>query len=563
MPTNDDLNRLVRALTIRQRWTIGLVSALLLAGIFGFLRWQRDASFRPLFTNLAAEDAGPVVQKLKEGGVLYKLSNGGATILVPEDRVAELRLEMAGDGLPKSGRLGFEIFDKNNFGITEFTEHVNYRRALEGELERSIMSVAQIEEARVHISLPEESVFLEAKEPAKASVLIKIRRGMNLPDSAVPAITNLVASAVEGLTPDNVALLDMHGDLLNRPKPAGAADESSNATLEYRQKVEHDLKTKLDSTLEPLLGLGRFRTAISADCDMKSGEQSEETFDPDHSVMVSSQKTEDESNQSHLAEGVPGTASNLPDNTPKQGGGSPTVSRKTENITYETSHTVKRLTLPQGEIQRLSVSVLLDYDIKWDGSKKILNPPSPERLQVIKDVVAAAAGLNTQRGDQLIVESLPFESTLNLDMPDSGERTVRSPAGKTTSPLAQIDFKQFNLAQLKKNPKLLIGIAAAFSLALAGIVFAVFKVLKMKRARQAAAEVRMQPLLPAPAEAPVHAMPLASAQATPTAAPEASAIPALGPSRLESLTAQVRSVTQANSEVCAGVLRGWLKQEEV
>ena len=430
MPT-DQLNKLLRALTLQQRWTIGVVALVVLGGLYGFMRWERDASFVPLYTELAAEDAGPVVQKLKEEGVAYRLTNNGGTISVPDDRVAELRLEMAGAGLPKSGRLGFELFDKSNFGITEFAEHVNYRRALEGELERSVMSVAAIEQARVHISMPQESVFLDTRQPAKASVLVKIRRGANLPDSAIPAITNLVASAVEGLSPESVAVLDMRGNLLNRPKRADAAgDESSGGALEYRQKVEHDLATKLDSTLEPLLGAGRFRTAVSAETEMKSGEQSEETFDPEHSVMVSSQKTEDVSSQNRPAEGIPGTASTLPDNSARPPGGGPTTSRKTESVNYQTSHTVKRMVLPQGEIQRLSVSVLLDYDVQYDSGKRVLNPPSPDRLKVIHDLVAAAAGLNMDRGDQLIVETLPFESTLTFDAPVADAPAANKSSGE-------------------------------------------------------------------------------------------------------------------------------------
>ena len=259
-----------------------------------------------------------MVQKLKESGTPYRLSNNGTTISVPEEKVAELRLEMAGAGVPKSGRIGFEIFDKTNFGMTDFAEHVNYRRALEGELERSVMAVAEVEQARVHISLPQESVFLEARQPAKASVLMKIRPGATLPDTAIPAITNLVASAVEGLAPENVSVLDMRGNLLNRPRrPGTSADDSSDAALEYRHKVEQDLTAKLNSTLEPLVGAGRFRAAVSAECDMTSGEQSEENFDPTHSVMVSSQKTEDIRHRRTPPRGVPGTASNLPDASPK------------------------------------------------------------------------------------------------------------------------------------------------------------------------------------------------------------------------------------------------------
>ncbi len=553
MPT-DQLNRFIRTLTVRQRWTIAAVVVAALGAVLGVVHLEREASFRTLFTDLAPEDAGPVVQKLKEEGVTYRLSNNGGTISVPDDRVAELRLDMAGAGLPKTGRMGFELFDKTNFGITEFAEHVNYRRALEGELERSVMSLAQIEQARVHISLPQESVFTESREPAKASVLVKLRRGAVLPDSAIPAITNLVASAVEGLSPDSVSVLDMRGNLLNRPRRAGGAtDDSSSGALEYRQKVEHDLMAKLDSTLEPLVGAGRFRTAVSADCEMKSGEQSEETFDPDHSVMVSSQKTEDTSSQSRPVEGVPGTASTLPDTGSKPSGQGSSTSRKTESVNYQTSHTIKRMTLPQGAIQRLSVSVLLDYDVQIEAGKRLLNAPSADRLKVIHDLAAAAIGLNTERGDQLIVESLPFESTLNLDLPVS-----ETPA-PTKSPLPQLD--QLKLDQLKKNPKMLIGLAAVVVLLLAGGFFAAGK---LRRARNKVQEVRTAPQLPAASS--VAAMPTGVTGASPAekiashAAP-ATALAALGPARAETLAASARAATQTNSEVCAGVLRGWLKEE--
>ncbi len=229
----DQIKRLIATLSVRQRWTVLIVGILAAAGFYGLAHWQTEAGFRPLYNSLAPEDAAVVVQKLKESGTPYRLSSNNSTISVPEDKVAELRLEMAGAGVPKNGRIGFEIFDKTNFGMTDFAEHINYRRALEGELERSVMSIGQVEQARVHISFPQESVFTEAREPAKASVLVKVRAGDSLPDSAVPAITNLVSSAVEGLSPESVAVLDMRGNLLNRAKRnKGGADETSESALE-------------------------------------------------------------------------------------------------------------------------------------------------------------------------------------------------------------------------------------------------------------------------------------------------------------------------------------------
>jgi flagellar M-ring protein FliF len=554
MPT-DQLARLLRTLSIRQRWTTAVVVVMVAAGVFAFSRWEREAGFRPLYNGLSPEDAGMVVQKLKENGTPYRLLNNGATIAVPDEKVAELRLEMAGAGLPKNGRIGFELFDKTNFGITEFAEHVNYRRALEGELERSVMSVAAVEQARVHISLPQESVFTEARQPAKASVLVKIHQGASLPETAIPAITNLVASAVEGLTPDNVSVLDMRGNLLNRPRRAGtASDESSSSALEYRHKVEQDLTAKLDSTLEPLIGAGRFRTAVSAECDMTSGEQSEETFDPTHSVMASSQKTEDVSSQAHPASGIPGTASTLPDTNPRPASVGGTTSRKTESINYQSAHTVKRTVLPQGAIRRLSVSVLIDHDVHWEanGTKRVLVPPAPERLKVIHDLVAAAAGLNTQRGDQLIVESLPFESTMNLDAPESSTPVSGAPKKKLTP-----------VEQIKSDPKLMMGLAGIVIVVVGGSVFAISKMRGPKSGTASRpVEVRVPDALPqASGSAMERSQRVDSGEIR--ASEPASAIHSLVPGRVEVLTTQVRATAQRNSEVCAGVLRGWLKEERV
>src|SRR5579872_1811812 len=423
----EPIQRLIRALSMGQRIAIVMVALVAGAGIMFFAQYQRDSSYRPLYASLSQEDAALVVQKLKEGSVAYRLN--GTAIEVPEEKIAELRLEMAAAGLPKTGRIGFEIFDKTNFGMTDFAEKVNYRRAIEGELERSIMSMAEVEQARVHITFPKDSVFIDSREPAKARVLMKLRASMALPDTAVPSITHLVSSAVEGLTPEAVSVMDMRGNLLNKARHSAGGD-ASEAVLEYRRTVEQDLTAKLESTLEPLVGSGRFRTAISADCDMSSSEQNEENFDPTHSVMLTSQKTEDSSSMA-TAGGIPGTASNMPQ-APKPQTGSNGNSRKTESINYQTSRTVKRTVLPLGAIKRLSVSILLDHEVHFEGegaaAKRVLVPPPPERLKVIHDLAAAAIGLNPQRGDQLIVESLPFESTQNLDPPGSAPapaRTVR------------------------------------------------------------------------------------------------------------------------------------------
>src|SRR5664279_2276156 len=200
----DQLFKLVSGLSNRQRITIVLAALLTGAAIFGFSRWKRESDFRSLYSSMAPEDAAGVVQKLRETGVDFRLSDNGGTVLVPSGALAESRLALAAAGLPKTGRIGFELFDKSAFGATDFVEHINYKRALEGELERSMMSLAEVEEARVHLTLPKESVFLDKQEPAKASVMVKLRQGAQISPANAVAVTNLVASAVEGLVPESV-----------------------------------------------------------------------------------------------------------------------------------------------------------------------------------------------------------------------------------------------------------------------------------------------------------------------------------------------------------------------
>jgi flagellar M-ring protein FliF len=380
-----------------------------------------------LFTNLAADDAGAVVEKLRTSNVDFKVADNG-TILVPSSRVAELRLDMASAGLPKTGRVGFELFDKQNFGSSEFDEQVRLRRAIEGELERSVMTLTGVESARVHVTFSKDSVFSDLRQPAKASVLVKLRPGTLLSAQNISSIEHLAASAVEGLQPESVSVVDMNGNLLGKPRASLDADSgASSASLEYRQSLEHDLLAKIRSTLDPLLGSEKYRAGVTLECDFTSGEQSEETFDPDHSVILTAQKSEDSAGSSSSG-GVPGTASNLPRPVPPSSGGRGAVSRKTENVSYQTSRVVKHLKLPQGSVKRVSVAILLDQGVHWEGAgstaKRVLDPPSADELKVVKDVVSGVIGYQQERGDQVLVETLPFDATLAAPAPEDLTRTV-------------------------------------------------------------------------------------------------------------------------------------------
>jgi flagellar M-ring protein FliF len=416
------MSKILANLTVRQRITIAVVAIAVCAGLYSLVQWQKEGDFRPLFTGLSPEDAAGIVQKLKESGADYRLPENGGSVLVPSARLAELRLTMASIGLPKSGRIGFELFDKVNLGATEFTEHVNYRRALEGELERTVMTLAEVEQARIHITFPKESVFLEAQQPAKASVLVKIRPGARLAPQNVIAITHLVASAVEGLSPDAVSLLDMNGNLLSRPKAASSLDGTgpSAASLDYRHQIETDLIAKIGATLGPLLGSEKFRAGVSVECDFTGAELSEEIFDPARSVMLSSQRTEDNTGGT-VANGIPGTASALPRPTSRPNSSANKTTRTTENIAYQSSRSVKKTHLPAGVVRKMSLAVLVDQDVTWEkdknGFKRVLVPPPPVKLKVIHDLVAGITGFSAERGDQLVIETLPFETTLLLEPP--------------------------------------------------------------------------------------------------------------------------------------------------
>jgi flagellar M-ring protein FliF len=564
------MNKILSNLSLGQRISIAVVALLVGSGLYALIRHQKEGDFKPLFTGLAAEDAAAIMQKLKETGVEFRLPEGGGSVLVPSARLAEVRLTLASLGLPKSGRIGFELFDKTNLGATEFTEHVNYRRALEGELERSVMSLAEVEQARVHLTFPKDSVFLDEQKPAKASVMVKIRPGARLSAQNVLAIDHLVSSAVEGLSPDAVSVLDMSGNLLGRPRAPGALDgsEPSEAVLDYRHKLEADLLTKINSTLGPLLGDNKFRAGVSVECDFSGGELSEEIFDPGRSVMVSSQRTEDSSG-SAAPSGVPGTASTLPRPASRPGSTAKSVSRTTENVTYQTSRTVKKTRMPTGVLKKMSLAVLVDQEVKWekqeDGFKRVLVPPPPEKLKVIRDLVAGITGLTETRGDQLVIETLPFETTMLLEPPQAP-----SPPITPKPPVSPFSL----VLKMDRKTQMIVGGAA---LAVLFLIFVAFKLLRRGR-RGSSTEVTGPAALAAGAGGPVAVLPgqhgveeqieskLAERDALQHKL-DAQALQSLKVAPVITKTAEVlakhlRERVAKESEMTAQLLRSWIHEEE-
>jgi flagellar M-ring protein FliF len=481
----NQLTRIWASLSRSQQISLILVPALMCAVVFGFLKWKHDSSFLVLYSGLAPEDASAVTQKIREAGIEFKLDETGAAVLVPSGRLADARLALAGAGLPRTGRIGFELFDRSNLGASDFAEQVNYRRALEGELERTVATLSEVDQARIHITFAKESVFLDARQPSKATVVLRLKRTAQLSAPSVIAIANLVASAVDGLSPEAVAIIDSNGRLLSRPHTQGDGEaQLAEANLDYRRQVESELLAKINMALGPLLGPDRFRASVNADCDFTSTEENEESVDAARSAVLTSQTTE-ESSGNGIAGGTPGTASNLPRPTARAASSSAGLLRRTENATYQPTRTVKHTVSPKGTVRRVSTAVLVDQTVHWEGvgakAKRTLVPPSADVLKGVHDIIAGITGFTEQRGDQITVETLPFETTLQAEPPPGPVAPSRPiPVG--------FDFK---------NP-IAIGGAALVMLLLASLVF----VLLRKRGKVRVQDVSAAAIAGKPSEAP-------------------------------------------------------------
>lgn len=411
--------RLWNSLNIVQRVSVVIVPVVLAVVATAGLKWKHESDFRVLYSGLTPADASAVTQKIKESGIEYRLDETGSTVSVQAEKLAEARLTLAGEGMPRSGRIGFELFDRTDIGVSDFAEQVNYQRAIEGELERTVETLSEVEQARVHVSPAKDSVFLDSRQPAKATVVLKLRHRSAIRQSSVAAVANLLAGAVDGLAPEAVSIIDDEGRLLNRPRAVDAGAAAAEAGIDYRKQIESDLLAKLNAALEPLLGAGKYHAGISVECDYSTVDQNEELYDASKPVTLSSQ-TVQESNAAALTGGTPGTASNLPA-PPSRADGTSGGSRRTENLVFQPNRTVRHTLSPQGSIRRVSTVVLVDQSFRWEGAgsraRKIINPPSPELLKTVHDLAAGIVAFSEQRGDQLTVETQPFDSTVNAEPP--------------------------------------------------------------------------------------------------------------------------------------------------
>ncbi|MDA3904195.1 MAG: flagellar basal-body MS-ring/collar protein FliF [Desulfuromusa sp.] len=367
------------------------------------------ADYSLLFANLPSRDAASVVEWLKGEKIPYRLEDAGRDILVPADKVYEARIELAGSGM-SAGGVGFEIFDKQSFGMTDFTQKVNYRRALQGELVRTITSLVPVESARIHLALPEKRLFREQQQQATASVIIKLSSGRSLKESQLQGIVHLVAGSVEGLDAENVTVVDSSGKVLSKSSSDEMAGPMTPGMLNYQQTMEQRLEVRAQSLLDRALGAGNSLVRVNAEVDFDQREKVEEALDPKGAVIVSEQ-TSTEEGSTDASSGVPGVVSNLQGNGATTTAGTPS-SRSDETVNYELSKVVSKTVQSVGTLKTLSVSVLVADRVTpgTEGAGPTSTPRSAEEITEIQQMVRSALGINDTRGDLISVVSMPFES---------------------------------------------------------------------------------------------------------------------------------------------------------
>ncbi len=392
---------------LKRKLSLVFVILLSFALMAGIMLWSQRIDYQVLYSNLSQEDAGQVIAKLKEMKIPYNVE--GNIIYVPSNRVYELRLELAAQGIPQGGGVGFEIFDKTQIGVTEFVQRLNYIRAIQGELTRTIRQLSEVEQARVHIAIPEKTIFTEKEDKPTASVVLKLKPGRVLNQGQIGGIVHLVSSSIEGMQPQNVTVIDNMGNLLSKPSDMDAIADSKH--LEYQKSVDKDYEGKLQSMLEGITGRGKAIVRVATKIDFTQVERTEEKFDPDTIAVKSEQRTQEKSTGAPTG-GIPGVLSNQPGQQPATTVSSPSSQKQSESINYEVSRSVSKIIQPRGDVKSISVAVLVDGTYKKEKGKKVYLPRTEDDMKKYKEIIMAAIGYNKERGDQVIVENVPFEAAI-------------------------------------------------------------------------------------------------------------------------------------------------------
>jgi flagellar M-ring protein FliF len=544
-PVLDQVSQLIQSPARNRNLLIGVVLLLALVFFGSLIYWNSKPDFQVLFSNLSQEDAGEMVNKLKEKKVPFQLSSNGSSILVSREQVYDVRLTLAAEGLPKGGGVGFEVFDRTNLGATDFVQKLNYQRALQGELSRTIRQIKEVEQARVHVVTPKESLFLDEQKKPSASVLLKTRSGMKLESSQVEGIVHLVASAVEGLDSGNITIVDTSGKILYKRSESTAFGQMTTNQLEYQRNIEEGIKKKVQGMLEEVLGFNKAIARVSADIDFQQIDIVEEKFDP-NGVIRSEQKNSEKSTQ--ISNAKPAPAAKADSQAGSKAGEEKTkapsgiearprsaepiplqsnqAERQNEVRNYEISKINKRIKSPVGTVRKISTAVVVDGGTKEavdsKGKKtREYQARSPEEMKRIESIVKKAIGYDEARGDQVEVINMPFNWSI------AEEEGGKAVAGE--------GWKEYVLIAYK--PLLSLILAALF------ILFVVRPLLK-RRGPMAAQGVSYLP----------------SASPQPAALPPGGQAPPAQLPKAPDLRQQTVQLVQEDPSKALGIIRGWINE---
>jgi flagellar M-ring protein FliF len=384
-------------------------------------------NYNTLFSGLSTEDASTVVAKLKEQKIPYKLGLGGTAIYVPSDRVHDVRLLLVSqNALPGGGGVGFELFDKTNYGMTEFMQNINYKRAIQGELARTINQMPEVKTSRVHIAIPEKTLFTDREKEVTASVFLKLKPGKNLSKDQISGIVHLTSGSIEGLKPENVVVIDSSGKLLYKNGDSSSPMALSGQQYDLQRGVERRLEESIQSMLDKFIPASQSIVRASVELNLRKIEKMEEEYQPNKSAITTEKKSKEKtSNSTSKVGGVPGVASNVPttggtrDVRPETPNRLNESEREESQITYEVSKSVRKIIEPFGDIKKVSLAIVVDgkYEkVKGQkGEETKYVPRSAKELNDIKNLVARAVGYDEERGDKIEILNIPFEAESSVD----------------------------------------------------------------------------------------------------------------------------------------------------
>lgn len=407
-----------------------VASAAAVAILVAMVLWAKSPDYRTLFSNLSDQDGGAIVTQLTQMNVPYRFADNGGALEVPADKVHELRLRLAQLGLPKGGAVGFELLDQEKFGISQFSEQVNYQRALEGELSRTIETLGPVKSARVHLAMPKPSLFVREQKSPSASITVNLEPGRALDEGQISAVVHLVSSAVAGLPPGNVTVVDQGGHLLTQSNTS--ARDLNDAQLKYTADVEGRVQRRIEAILGPIVGNGNVHAQVTAQVNFDNKEQTDEQYrpngDPNQAAIRSRQVSENDQVGSPYPGGVPGALSNTPAPAPSAPIANPPANQanaqnantrtatttgprntqRSETSNFELDRTISHTKKNVGDVQRLSVAVVVNYRNLPDGKPL---PLTSDQMKQIEDLTREAMGFSSQRGDTLNVVNSPFNSS--------------------------------------------------------------------------------------------------------------------------------------------------------